>query len=329
MLIVIEKENDVKKAQKQLERKMNGVAEKHGTILMGGKGWHTDREVNWNSDLGIWWTTEEEKDRYWNSFGTGEPKWNIRYPHSITCEINLFKGKYRRTQGAVAIDENGKLYLLHRGRIGGGREGIGKALFMENFNGEWETVRDGDSTVQMALIAAFDSERFPQQVANFVNEVERIKNIKSIKIKPTLDVEAIFKEEFSGIKKISQIHEIEAKCDHGLVVNSLAKKLKYEGFTVGNRAQMDLYIVGKNMKIEALFEIKTDTTIQNCYNAIGQLLFHSCKFRAKPVMIAVFPSTLGKNHKAVFEKLGINILTYRWVNNQPCFSNFKSPLKIG
>jgi len=103
MLIVIEKENDVKKAQKQLERKMNGVAEKHGTILMGGKGWHTDREVNWNSDLGIWWTTEEEKDRYWNSFGTGEPKWNIRYPHSITCEINLFKGKYRRTQGAVAM----------------------------------------------------------------------------------------------------------------------------------------------------------------------------------------------------------------------------------
>lgn len=326
MLKIIEEENEIKKAQAQFRKKINDIAEKHGSISLGGKGWHRDREVYWNESLRIWWTMEEEEDRYWNSFGTGEPKWNTKYSHSIVVEINLPKGKNRRIQGAVASDESGKLYLLHRGRIGGGRKGIGKSLFVDNFRGEWETVWDGTATARLALIAALDSERFPQQVASFVHEVARVKGIKSTKAKSDSTVAFKFKEEFSGTKRFSQTKEIDAKCDHGIVVNNLAKKLESRGLAVGNTSQMDLYILDKHGEIEKLFEVKTDTTVRSCYEAIGQLFFHSSRLGAKPLLIAVFPHTIAKQYEKVFKKLGINVLTYMWSNNIPRFSNLKCAL---
>ena len=209
---------------------------------------------------------------------------------------------------------------MHRGEIGGGRKGIGKSLFVKNFRGEWERVLNGNRTSRLALIAALESKRFPQQVANFVHEVERIKSIKSTKTKPKFTVTPNFTEEFSGTKKFTQTREIQAKCDHGLVVNVLAKKLESKGLATGNSSQMDLYVLGEKGGIEKLFEIKTDDTVGSCYEAIGQLLFHSSKLKTKPRLIAVFPHTLAKEYKEVFTFLEIEILTYRWINNRPRFS---------
>lgn len=87
MLAIIAKENEIKKAQTQLWKMMKEEAEKHGVISLGGKGWHRRREVHWNSSLGIWRTMKEEQDRYWNSFGTGEPRWNTKYPHTFLAKI--------------------------------------------------------------------------------------------------------------------------------------------------------------------------------------------------------------------------------------------------
>jgi 5-methylcytosine-specific restriction protein A len=75
--------------------------------------------------LGIWLACDViGKSRYWNAFGTRNPKQNKMVP--IGCEINfpLF-GIDRRVSGGVAEDETGRLSLVHRGRIGGGRKGIG------------------------------------------------------------------------------------------------------------------------------------------------------------------------------------------------------------
>jgi len=86
--------------------------------------------------------------------------------------------------------------------------------------------------------------------------------------------------------------------------------------------QISSYILGKNKEIETLFEIKTDATVKSCYEVIGQLLFHSSKLSVKPFLRAVFPHTLAKEYKDILEKLGFSVLTYRWIENQPRFSNF-------
>ena len=327
LLTIIEERNEIKRAQARIRQKMNNVAEKSGFISIGGKGWHQEREAFWNGNLGIWWTMKEEEDRYWNSFGTGEPRWNTGYSHSIVCEVNFSKDRNPRIPGMVARDENRRTYVLHRGRIGGGRKGIGKSLFFQNFTGEWETVWGRSFLVKLALIGALDSKRFPWQVASFVHEVERIKKIplkKSLQ-RPKFTIMPHFKEEFIGVKRFSQTKEIEAKCDHGLIVKKLAEILESKGFTVGNSSRMDLYVQNKKGEVERLFEIKTDPTIRSCYEAIGQLFFYSSTLPSKPLVFAVFPHTLAKERQRIFKKLGIEMLTYRWVNNQPHFSARMSP----
>ena len=67
------------------------------------------------------------------------------------------------------------LYLLHRGRIGGGKRGVGKAVFEDKYRGKWEAVEDGDRISKLALISSFSSSRFAEHISNFVHEVERIK----------------------------------------------------------------------------------------------------------------------------------------------------------
>jgi hypothetical protein len=62
-------------------------------------------------------------------------------------------------------------YVLHRGKIGGGKKGVGLALFRNNFVGKWTSV-EGDEVVSIGAIASAD---FITQVSSFVKEVDRIK----------------------------------------------------------------------------------------------------------------------------------------------------------
>lgn len=205
MLTTIEEKNKIKKALDKIKSRMKEYSERSGFITIGGVGWHKRRRVSWSSKLGIWWSTYSLHNRYENAFGVQEPKFGTKYPHDVTCVIDIpFRGINRRIGGAFAMDENGRIYLLHRGRIGGGRKGIGKFLFLQNFGGEWEKSQDGDAVTKLALIAALDSERFPHQLANFVYEIKRMKRNARMPIIETQSkfvVSPVFKEEFSGTKK--------------------------------------------------------------------------------------------------------------------------------
>ena len=126
------------------------------------------------------------------------------------------------------------------------------------------------------------------------------------------------------MKEYDLSKRVTSKCDHGLIVNSLERRLKSKGLLTGSSKPMDLYVLNKKGEIEKLFEIKTDSTIGSCYEAIGQLLFRSNELDIKPVLIAVFPNTLAKEYELVFEKLGINVLRYRWIENRPHFEDLQS-----
>jgi hypothetical protein len=276
--------------------------------------------------LDIWWITEDSGNRFWNAFGTGEPKWNTKsYSHSITCEINPpYEGIDRRIAGAFAKDPEGKLYLVHRGKLGGGRPGIGKALFTDEFMGTWEEVEDGTEFSKVALIASFDNPRFDEQIADFVHEVERIKTLPiattGTATKAPAVLTPIFKDEFFGTKKISNASsQTIANSDHGLVVNTLAKELKGKNINVGNIQSIDLYILDSAGNPTTLFEVKTGTTSTQVYEAVGQLYFHSTRLKAKCRLVAVFPDNIRQEIRDVFKTLAIQLLTYSFSNNLPIF----------
>jgi hypothetical protein len=115
-------------------------------------------------------------NRYWCVFGLGWPEESQSL--GLVCEINIpFKGINRRVAGVFARDETGRLALLHSGKVGGGRPGIGKEAFLEFYkDGRRVSVRwpDGQETRHLWL-GWLDDPDLLRQIAAFVRLVERFK----------------------------------------------------------------------------------------------------------------------------------------------------------
>src|SRR5687768_5184918 len=103
---------------------------KSGTVTtqIGYKGNSWLHEVEYSNELGIWWTFRiaNNKKRYWNAFGIGKPD---RQTNIIT-EINYpIEGIDFRVAACWGEDAIGGIYLLHSGKIGGGKKEIGMTTF--------------------------------------------------------------------------------------------------------------------------------------------------------------------------------------------------------
>jgi hypothetical protein len=90
-------------------------------VRIGHMGESFEGKVFCATNLGIWFIPRKQTgNRYWNAFGVGRPS---RDAHVFsTCEINFpLQGLDRRIGGAFARDEAGKIFVVHRGKIGGGK----------------------------------------------------------------------------------------------------------------------------------------------------------------------------------------------------------------
>lgn len=132
----------------------------------------------------IWFAHQFLEDayvpRHWNALGSGPPA--LRRSNHITVEVNpAIHGVDRRVAGLFAIDDKtGHTVLLHRGHIGGGREGIGKTSFVEWYSGKQVRFFDpshDDSEESAILVADLESEsrEFLTQLETFVEAVHRFK----------------------------------------------------------------------------------------------------------------------------------------------------------
>ena len=100
--------------------------------------------------------------------------------NNITVEVNpAIDGVNRRVNGLFAVDDKtGHTVLLHRGRIGGGRKGIGKTSFMGWYPGTKVKFFDpshDDSEESAILVADLESGEFLDQLEYFVDAVHRFK----------------------------------------------------------------------------------------------------------------------------------------------------------
>jgi hypothetical protein len=241
---------------------------------------------------------------------------------SIDCEVNVAPNGIDRTvSGAFAVDESGGYFLVHRGRIGGGRKGIGKQLFLNNYRGKLLTMQSGSQTEDVALVGAMESERFAEQLANFVEQVRKMKLLRkygSTLILPRAKLKTLeYNPEFTGKKtSYSTKSQIETEADHGLIVDELERQLGSRGFQTGNRGFVDLY-ARKRGRAALVFEVKTSDDLGSCYTATGQLLFNSIRLGGNPKKIGVFPDTIRNSTRDILSSIGVSCITYRWRNNRP------------
>ncbi len=324
---LLEDKTEIREGQRRLKAALAGAA-KIGVECWGGfQGGKMRIRANWSERLGIWFTSQVMADdpipRYWNAFGTTKPSKDAMM--SITSEINFPVGGIKRNVGgAFAKDDMGNLHVVHRGRIGGGRKGIGQRSFFRHFRGETLSVLDGDIGTEVALVADIDSPRMAAQIADFVRQVEGIKKFISERGGGRVE-----DEEKSRKREVSFIEEPESRrgyklsgfrqpsADHGLVVNALARKLGGIGYKVGSD-ERDLFVVNDDRTVRIIFEIKTGGSTTEIYQAIGQLFFYTADESNRPVLVLVSPTLRDKVVRRL-RRLGLRHVSYRFKHSDVVF----------
>ncbi len=115
--------------------------------------------------------------RYWNTFGLEDPG-TQRSSLSVTVEVNPpLEGGNPQVAGVIGRDGEGVLMLAHRGTIGGGKPGVGKTLFWDNFMGPTDMLYDGLDITKCAFVARLGTGTLLNDLRRFVDEVARIKRL--------------------------------------------------------------------------------------------------------------------------------------------------------
>jgi hypothetical protein len=299
--------------------------------LTGHKGNSYHKKVSYSKELDIWWdmggiSQGNSGDRFWNAFGIGKPV--PKKLANIICEINYPTEGINKRVAAVWVQDKDEYILLHSGKIGGGRKGIGKNAFKKRYKGNFFNPDIEELSGEYIALSSIDNSRLLLHIKNYVFEVAHIKKEitqnrkitkKQIDLEKTLKTS--FNDEFSGTKQYnSKGGKVTSNCDHGIVVRTLKNKIEAKGFNVANDQQRDLYIYNDLPKIKIVFEIKTSISSQTIFTAIGQLLVNNARLSPLPKLVFVIPETLNKNLLKTLKKLNIITLVYTWQNDSPVFN---------
>lgn len=319
MITVITDIRRIQDLHKEFHKNLDKYLRERINCWVGFPGGSFQDTVRYSSDLNIWISVQELDSRFWNGFGIGRPTESAN--NSLVGEINFpHKDINRRVAGAFAQEYSGQIAVLHRGKIGGGKKGIGKNYFTDNFRGDFVTAIDGDRETEFCLVGELSSKHFPKQVSNFIHEIYRVKNPDEggtpADFRDLSDF--VYTDEHSGKSITERNDPVIRERIHGIVVNALAQELRSRNIRIANDRNRDLFIHNRG-QITTLFEVKTTSSTQSLYSAVGQLLLYSIPIGKEVKLIAVLPDKLSKSVTKRFHSLGIDILYYVWNNDEPTF----------
>lgn len=176
MLRAIVDQKRVAKIQKSFKKEMLRHLRKSCWLNFGHKGGNITLKAYHDEDL--WFATKRllSPNCYWNVYGLNpsSSKQNIN-----TVQINVpVKGINRSIGGLFAEDAcTKKIYLLHRGKVGGGRKGIGKSEFISWYKGKIVTVDELDGHLsKLLMVTSIRGPHIDQKIAQFVMKVDQFKS---------------------------------------------------------------------------------------------------------------------------------------------------------
>ena len=358
---VIEKKKEINRAQLAFAKNIKKKATKHGELTASHQHGGIKVHAYWHKDSEFWWAdwkvspTHSKTPRWWNAFRfldsnhqypnrkAGEPNWGRA--NAMTVQINIPISGNRQgtgsTGGVFVKDSDDEIYIAHTGMIGGGRKGIGKATFVDNFPGTWNQVSGSRGEKDVVIVSQINDPNLIDNVGFFVKAVQKIKDdAKKGKIqkKPKLPRQKSTKLPRQKSSKFNPEREekrgsytvkgrIQAELKHAKVINQLNEICEKQGYLVSNSNRYDLLIWRKSKK--SLMEAKTDWDSYSRYQAIGQLFYYSSmeNLPKNTKLVAVFPkpkksyTNRQKEFKKVLGKLGIKYITYTWRNKKPKFDS--------
>lgn len=172
--IVVDKDRALE-CQEKMINCLRSYFDEEVFVTIGFQGGNVKGKVLYSNSLGIWIHSENLGNKTWNGFGIGRPTEGSNL--SIVCEINIpLKGIDRRIQGEFVENSTGEVYLIHRGKIGGGKSGIGRTLFQQNYQGQWIQFQDGNLVSNASQVGKINNILCAEQIRDFVFEINAMKN---------------------------------------------------------------------------------------------------------------------------------------------------------
>ena len=329
MLKILDDESIIRRCQRQFIRSLKPFVTERIAVRIGHPGESIRANVFWAEIPGIWFHSKAVAGgRYWNAFGIGKPAAGGAV--SSTIEINIpTLSLDRKIGGTFAQDDAGKVFLVHRGKIGG-RRGVGKSLFEAHYRGVWTEVQDGHTRSAVVVIGDLHSPLFVRQLAQFVHRIEAIKDLgvdDDHQARIFFDDER-FREEFIGGRYAPEERDYVSECDRDLAELDLALRLKEAGARVKNNREGDLFTSDAMGRATAIFEVITGTGSPFLERGVARLLLRSVNLPQEPRRFLVIPDPLEREQLELLLKLGINVLSYTWEAGTAVFAGLTEQLDV-
>ncbi len=326
MLKILTDEAAIRGSYRRFLRSLRASLDERIAVELSHPGASFRARIAWSNRLGIWVYTKKTDGKYWNAFGVGRPRAKTSVP--MTCEVNFpLQGIDRRIGGAFAKDGSGRIFVLHRGKLGGGRRGVGKSLFEECYRGTWAFADDGGVETTAAVIGCLSSPSFARQMAQFVHKVVHLKE-SAAPPDPQMELglgEVRFREEEYGGKEPACETDLAAACERALVVRDLADTLKKQGYGAANDDRWDLSAVDGRGEIRAGFAVADTASPGDIQTAVGRLVLGGAGIGPALGRYLVLPAGTPGEFQERLRLLNIEILRFRRQDDRTVFDGRDFP----
>lgn len=327
MITVISRADEIRQIHRRFHQQVDRFFTERVSCSVGYPSGSFEDKVRYSSMLDIWMSVRNHNSRNWNGFGIGSPI--PGRSNTVRSEINFpHHGINRSISGVFAMENNGNILILHRGKLGG-NTGIRKAFVMDNYRGDFVTAIDGDRETEFLLVGELDSPNLPEQIATFAREVDRIKNLYGSARGPEFDFLRNFQftEEARGGYFAPGRGRRFIDRRHGIIVSALSKALmKVHSLETANTRNIDLFIHRRGT-IKLVFEIKSKMSSQGLATALGQLLLYTIPIDTPVRLAVVLPEKLKTRVAHQLAKYNVVPLYFNWNNGHPIFENLPALLK--
>lgn len=288
MLQILTSKQEKANAQARFRKIIVDTLQSRGKHTVGYPGGNAKIELFSDGDADVWFggniARNEEIPRYWNAFGIFDAS---RSSQTISVELNIpIDTNTQKVSGFFARDTaTKKIYLLHTGRIGGGKTGVGKSAYLYWSKNRLVSAFDLETGKERygIVIGALDPKTLVGRIRHFIKQVALFKELvrDDRLVSQTTTDENIdpddFTPEFAGQKKGYTGGSLDYFSYHGDVISELHKRRsenRSSAEIIFNNALIDLGVRENGMLTE-VYEAKTSIGRQALYTAIGQLLVHS------------------------------------------------------
>jgi hypothetical protein len=324
MFTIIEDRADIRIAQRELEATIGREFIETATRDIGWQGGRQP-QANVRTDGTYWFWSSDHKD------GVANPRrlnWFGRIGEgpgvAIAVEVNTpYAGRNDSVAGFFARNTaNGRTYLFHSGRVGGGAEGVKKDALVAWADLELQPVYASDGSHKEGILVMPVTGRGSVRPA--IAYVQAIIDFKAaVRSGDTQTPNAKEKErklreyfdEFFGRKMGKAVaREIDYVSRHGEVVKALREWRKYKGLADSQRvvktALIDLGVASGSSLVE-VYEVKTSASRGDVYTGIGQLTVHAQSLNCLRTLVLPADEPLAQDLADALARTDIQLQRYR------------------